>query len=55
MLKKPGYDKFDLMTRRYKAFCEQSGKALEDYVVGLKRDDLARSVEIDVLLQRHEI
>lgn len=54
LMRKPGYSDFDFMTRKYKAFCEQSGKAIEDYVVGLRKDDAARSVEIDVLLQRYE-
>ena len=55
LIKKPGYGEFDLFTRRYRAYCEQSGRNIEDYVVGLKQDAAARFVEIDVLLQRQEI
>lgn len=40
LLDVPEYEKFDIFTRRFIDFCQHSGNSIQDYVLGLKKDQV---------------
>ena len=41
LLNEEGMESFDLFTKRYLSYCEHSGKKIEDYVIGIKREKMS--------------